>query len=402
MMAMRVLRSLSATPLLLALLAAAASLTPSLMPRTLLDPGRTGGHLHGHRIPDRRNRRVAAALRGSAPAVRPLAAYQGNHPRRAAIVAVTALWHAVGWQNSIRTLWNMPPVDSADPIRLALVALGVFVVLLILGRSFRLLAGRFSDWLDRLLPRRVSNVLGVILAATIFGFIGQGMVLRWAVDAADASFRQVDAMLDDGVAPPSDPGMTGSSASYIAWDGLGRQGRHFISSGPSDTAIADFWKEPAKDPVRVYVGLNNAETPQKRAALALKELLRQKAFDRSILVIVAPTGTGWVDPAAMNRLEYLHKGDVASVALQYSYLASWLSLMVEPENGQEAAKALFNEIYSYWKTLPKDHKPRLYLHGLSLGALNSQLSTDIYDVVADPFQGALWSGPRSAAPCDIW
>ncbi len=95
----------------------------------------------------------------------------------------------------------------------------------------------------------------------------------------------------------------------------------------------------------------------------------------------------------MDTLEFLHRGDVASVALQYSYLASWLSLMVEPDNGQAAAKALFEQVYGYWKTLPRDRRPRLYLYGLSLGALNSQLSTDIYDVVADPFQGALWSGP---------
>ena len=38
-------------------------------------------------------------------------------------------------------------------------------------------------------------------------------------------------------------------------------------------------------------------------------------------------------------------------------------------------------------------RPKLYLHGLSLGALNSDLSFNIFDIVGDPFQGALWSGP---------
>jgi uncharacterized membrane protein len=84
---------------------------------------------------------------------------------------------------------------------------------------------------------------------------------------------------------------------------------------------------------------------------------------------------------------------VASVALQYSYLASWLSLLVEPEYGSASGKALFREVYGYWTTLPRDKRPKLYLHGLSLGALNSQVSADIFDIVADPFQGALWSGP---------
>jgi uncharacterized membrane protein len=40
-----------------------------------------------------------------------------------------------------------------------------------------------------------------------------------------------------------------------------------------------------------------------------------------------------------------------------------------------------------------ERRPRLYLFGLSLGARNSDLSADIFDVIADPYQGALWVGP---------
>ena len=111
------------------------------------------------------------------------------------------------------------------------------------------------------------------------------------------------------------------------------------------------------------------------------------------LIVVVPTGTGWVDPAAMDTVEYLHHGDVASVALQYSYLTSWLSLLVEPNYGAEAGEALFKAVYGYWTTLPKETRPKLYLHGLSLGAMNSERSADLFDVIGDPFQGALWSGP---------
>jgi uncharacterized membrane protein len=146
-------------------------------------------------------------------------------------------------------------------------------------------------------------------------------------------------------------------------------------------------------PIRVYVGLNSAETPEGRARLALEELKRVNAFDRSVLILVTPTGTGWVDPAAMDTVEYLHRGDIASVAVQYSYLASWLSLLTEPRYGAETARALFREVYGYWTTLPRDERPKLYLHGLSLGALNSDLSADLFDVIGDPFHGALWSGP---------
>ena len=86
-------------------------------------------------------------------------------------------------------------------------------------------------------------------------------------------------------------------------------------------------------------------------------------------------------------------GDVASVALQYSYLSSPLSLLVEPDYGSEAARALFAAVYGYWTTLPRDRRPKLYLHGLSLGAMNSEKSAELFEILGDPIQGALWSGP---------
>lgn len=113
-----------------------------------------------------------------------------------------------------------------------------------------------------------------------------------------------------------------------------------------------------------------------------------------------PTGTGWIDPEALDTVEYLLHGDVASVAVQYSYLTSWLSLLVEPGYGADAADALFDAVYGYWTTLPRDRRPKLYLHGLSLGAMNSQGSVDLFDVISDPFQGALWSGPPF--PSALW
>jgi uncharacterized membrane protein len=311
----------------------------------------------------------------------------------AIVLSIVFLWQAVSWHNSIRELWHMELLDSSDPLRLAIAASATFLVLFLLGRFFRVAADHLSGRLDRYVPRRVSNVIGVVVAAGVFWSLAQGVVLRIALDTADAWFQGADALMEDDTLQPKNPAMTGSASSLVSWEGLGRQGRRYVTAGPRSPAIGEFWKRPTMDPVRVYVGLNSAQSVQHRAVLALEELKRQGGFERSVLVVVAPTGTGWIDPAAMDTLEYLHKGDVASVALQYSYLSSWLSLLVEPEQGLDAARALFHEVYSYWKGLPLDKRPRLYLHGLSLGALNSQMATDIYDVVGDPFQGALWSGP---------
>lgn len=50
-------------------------------------------------------------------------------------------------------------------------------------------------------------------------------------------------------------------------------------------------------------------------------------------------------------------------------------------------------MYGYWKTLPAETRPRLYLNGLSLGSKYSETSSDVWDIVQDPYDGALWAGP---------
>jgi uncharacterized membrane protein len=83
--------------------------------------------------------------------------------------------------------------------------------------------------------------------------------------------------------------------------------------------------------------------------------------------------------------------------VQYSYLTSWLSLVSEPNLGVETAQALFQAVYQRWTAMPRDTRPKLYLHGLSLGAYSSAASTNLYDILADPFDGALWVGPPFAS-----
>jgi len=308
-------------------------------------------------------------------------------------IAVVFLWKTLEWQNSILALMDLPPLDTASPFKTGAVAALVFCILMILARLFSYTFNLFSRWLARFVPRRVSVLAGGLLAVALFWSAAEGLVFRVTLRILDSSFQELDALFDDDLARPEQAFKTGSAASLVAWEDLGRQGRRFVSSGPDAQEIGAFFGQEALDPVRVYVGMNSAETAEARAKLALEELKRTGAFGRSSLIIIMPTGTGWVDEAALDPVEYLHKGDVASVAMQYSYLASWLSLFVEPDYGGEAGEALFREVYTYWSSLPREGRAKLYLHGLSLGAMNSERSANIFDVVADPFHGALWSGP---------
>ncbi|RUO26054.1 hypothetical protein CWE09_04825 [Aliidiomarina minuta] len=311
-----------------------------------------------------------------------------------AAIAFAFLWQASTWQNSVRLLMGMEDDVRVRALLVGLVALLVFFAILLMAKLFRRTFLFLAAKLQRFIPSRVSHMGGLIIAFFVFWSVIDGVFFSFALRTADRTYQEVDLLLEPEVEQPGDALKTGSEASLIDWQGLGRHGRRFVVRGPSQEDISDFTgDDQAFEPIRVYVGVNSAETPEERAQFALQELLRVDAFQRSTLVLITPTGTGWVDPAAINTLEYLQRGDIASVTAQYSYLPSPLSLVLEGDYGVETARALFQAVYTYWSDLPTDERPRLYLHGLSLGALNSDRSFDFYDVIDDPFHGALWSGP---------
>ncbi|MCC5955331.1 MAG: alpha/beta-hydrolase family protein [Natronohydrobacter sp.] len=312
--------------------------------------------------------------------------------------AVVALWLASDWQNGLRALLAMPPVETARPFSIAGGAGAVFLAVLWIMRLAGLFIERLSAGIARVLPGPQAALISILLTAVLFWNIGNGVIIRNALSAADRIYAGLDDRFDEASPRPQDPLKTGSAGSLIAWESLGRMGRAMIADGPDQARIAALTGTEAKEPLRVYVGLNSAPDPAARAQLALAELLRIDAFSRNTLVIATPTGTGWVDPAGQQALEYLLGGDVATVSVQYSYLASWIALMTDPEYGTETARAVFSTVYDHWRSLPADARPALYLNGLSLGSLNSDQSHDLHQVVGDPFNGALWVGPPFSSP----
>lgn len=386
--------SLSLIGLLLGTLFFAASLTPSLVPRPFLIQGVLSGTCFaiGYGIGvflfwlwtylelPKLKGRISHAAKITAMAA-------------AILTAAVFLWYAADGQNSVRSLMGLEKVESAHPFKTGLIALITFVILIALARLFQLIYRSSSRWLDRYIPPRLSRFTGFMIAAIIFSMAINGVLFRLGLHVMDSSYRKFDALIEAEVPQPQDPLKSGSAASLVKWDELGRMGRSYVSSGPDAAQISSFTGRPAQNPLRIYVGMRSAETAKERAKLALAEMIRVGAFERSLLLITIPTGTGWVDEMGIDPVEYLHDGDIASVAIQYSYLASWLSLLVEPGYGSETATALFDEVYNYWTKLPKDSRPKLYLYGLSLGAMNSQLSSELFQVLGDPYQGALWSGP---------
>jgi uncharacterized membrane protein len=315
----------------------------------------------------------------------------------AALLVLAGALLARGWQNEIFEALGLPPVETVRPVTLLATGLGVALVLIAAGRFFGALKDLFDAPLRRVLPPRASLLVAFLLAAWSFWAIGNGFLLDAILRGLDSAYRTVDSLIPPEEERPEAALMSGSPASLLDWESLGRQGRRHVLETPAAADITAITGRPAREPLRVYVGANSAETVEERAALALAEMQRTGAFDRPLLVIATPTGTGWVDPAGMLPVEIMHGGDVASVSVQYSYLPSWLSLLVQPEYGEETADAVFRTVYGHWRSLPKDQRPRLFLFGLSLGSLNSDLASNAYAVLGDPFEGAFWVGPPFAS-----
>ena len=386
--------SLSTTGLLVGTLLFATSLSPSLVPRPFMMQALLAGVAfsagyavgvflhwlwHFMELPE---------FRGRVLQIGKIVAWT-----LCAAVAIGFLVQASAWQNSVRELMELPPVETTRPFSVGLITALVFVLLLSIARLFLFIKRKVARTADRVVPSRISLVIGALVTATLFWAMLSGVLARLALNSFDASFQQLDLLIEDELMPPSHPLDSGSTHSLLDWDELGRQGRRFVAGAPSVDALATLSPVPLRKPLRVYVGLNSAETIEERAQLALDEMLRIGAFTRDYLVVITPTGTGWVDPGSIRSLEFLVGGNVASVAVQYSYLPSWLSLLAQPDYGEETARAVFAQIYRHWRNLPPATRPRLYLHGLSLGALNSERSADIWDLVGEPIDGALWSGP---------
>jgi uncharacterized membrane protein len=119
----------------------------------------------------------------------------------------------------------------------------------------------------------------------------------------------------------------------------------------------------------------------------------QGGFDRTNLLVATTTGSGWLDAGAIDSFEYLTGGDSAIVAMQYSYLPSWISFLVDQEKAREAGRELFDAVYDRWSSLPQAERPRLFVFGLSLGSFGGETAfSGEYDL-RNRTAGALFAGP---------
>lgn len=205
-------------------------------------------------------------------------------------------------------------------------------------------------------------------------------------------------------APPTLPERSGSPTSLVSWEQVGYEGRRFVAGGPSADEIAAVTGRMARDPIRVYTAVPTRGRSVLRADVhdlaqtLLAELDRTNAWDRRVLAVVTPTGTGWVDGRACAALEYLNDGDTAIAAMQYSVDPSWVQLVLNLSEPERAGRVLFEAVHERWSTLPVERRPRLMLFGLSLGAYGSQGPFRTLADLQGRIDGAVWTGSPRFTP----
>lgn len=325
----------------------------------------------------------------------------------------------VSWQNGIRTTVGLPTIPGYSWFQLVVVTVAVALATITIARALRLayqavelrsgpflmrVAGPEASSHQRSLG--VANNVAALVAVTLLVGIVLVVVVILGLRVLDRGWSASNEFPDPTLSAPTSPLRSAGPGSLVAWEDIGYSGSQIVSTGPDANAISALTMEPALEPIRVYVGLNSASTYAERSAIAVNELQRTGAAYRKVLVVAGTTGTGWLDPQALDSLEYLHGGDTAMVAIEYTDKPSWRSRVLSPNVPAEGASAQFYSVYAWWSALPEEHRPQLVVYGLSLGSyamqsvfpdLNTLLArTEGAIFVGTPARTGLWDGLTAA------
>jgi uncharacterized membrane protein len=226
----------------------------------------------------------------------------------------------------------------------------------------------------------------------------QGVLFNGMVSAINSTYSLSDRDTSPWISQPTSELRSGGAGSVVDWDTLGTKGRDFtgVGGGPTVEQIEAFTGEAAVEPIRIYVGLKSADDIRERVDLAMQELERTGAFERSVLIVNTTTGTGWVDENVVDSIEFLHGGDTAQVAMQYSYLPSWVSFLVDLSKASETGEQLITAVTDRISQMAPEDRPTLLVFGESLGSYGTESAFTSPENMLSNVDGALLVGPTFA------
>ncbi|MBN1173469.1 MAG: alpha/beta hydrolase [Micromonosporaceae bacterium] len=372
-----------------AVLVAAASLTPSLLPKTAMVQGVVTG------IAAVAGYALGSAARWMLGPVRQRIA-ESTRARLGWVLLggatcwlVPAAWQGQVWQQELALSVGQTDPPPTNAVVALLIAAAMLVVAVAAARLMRVTTRWATRWLARLLPQWLAVTAAVAVVTAGTAVVTYQAVSNGLLAPTDQSFRLVDREASPNTPAPADPLRSGGPGSLVAWSTLGRAGREFVAL-PSPTG--------GQRPIRVYAGIDSAVDLGQRANLVVAELERTGGLSRPVVCVVIPTGTGWVDPTAVRALEAQWGGESAIASMQYSYLPSVLSLVIDRLRVDAAARALIGAVVRRWATLPAEGRPKLVLFGESLGSHGIEVAMHGVPQAESLVSGILLVGPPNSNP----
>lgn len=255
------------------------------------------------------------------------------------------------------------PIPQENTLAAGLAA-GTAVSVASSGAGKAYLASR-NAWIGYLGPGVTKNVLARAVNGAMWWF-GLSSLYNAGVGYVGRANEKIDPGYSE---PPDNPLVSGSPESLLPFEDLGQQGRRYVTDALTPEYIESVMGEPAVgSPIRTYVGFNSEPIYQTgRAELALAELDRTGAFDRSYLLLVSPTGTGWVDHTMIEAAELFTRGDMATCCIQYGRFPSFLSLQKVALGRRQFRLLLWGVKQRLRERAPED-RPKVFVFGESLGA----------------------------------
>ncbi len=313
---------------------------------------------------------------------------------------VAGLWKFREWQNEVRDLVGESPLAwTVFPVTVVVAAL-VFLVLVLLGQGWGTLVRTLYTWLGLLVPPRIARVASIAVVIALTVFLANGVVAKYSMQFLNASFAAANDQTSETSVQPTSEWRSGGPESLVSWESLGREGRTFVSHGPSTEQLEEVNGSRAVEPIRSFVGLGSGDDLRANAALAAEELVRAGGLGREIIAVGSATGSGWINQATVDSLEYMYNGNIATVSMQYSYLPSWLSFLVDSERARQAGVYLFEAVDAKIRELPENRRPKIVVFGESLGSFGAEAAFGTIPTLTARTDGALFVGPTFNN--DLW
>ena len=293
-------------------------------------------------------------------------------------------------------------VESDEKFKVSPQILGITVgtlgygVVLLVGDAIQTFIDAINELLGKKLPPVASWPLAIAGGGALLILVGDQMVVRRFAVRVSRQAQELDREFMRGADQPKRPERSGSPDSAVDWNTMGRQGRAVVAGGPRKEDIERLLDGGALEPIRIFVGLDTerdqAPDFEEMAAVAIKEMHRTGAFERSHIAVMSAAGTGWINDFHTSGFEFVTRGDSAVVAMQYSYLPSAYSYLADRKNPVNSSRVLIEAIRSELQKLDPEKRTKLYVGGESLGAYGVSDAFETVEEFLEQTSGGVFTG----------